>query len=345
MAIAAIVVLVVLAFLGRHAIGSIKERLMGAPDYSGSGTGTVLFQVHTGDSATIIGRNLKAADVVKSSDAFVDAAKSDDRSLGIQVGYYQLRRHMKASTALGVLVNPKNLVQAAVTVPEGARVAQIIETITSHTKITKAELVKALENPKKIGLPAEAEGNPEGYLFPATYAVVPGETATELLSQMVAKSKEVDKEIGLSQGAEKLGLTREQAITVASILEYEAKRDEDYPKVARAIYNRLDKGMRLQSDATVSYANGVSGQIWTSAEQRANASPYNTYEHDGLPPGPIGSPGKTTLEAALNPASGPWLYWVVVNLRTGETVFSTTYADHQKAVAQFHEYCKTSTAC
>ena len=341
----ALVVLVVLGFLGRHAIGSVKDMFAGAPDYSGSGTTEVLFQVHSGDTATAIGGNLAKAGIVKSSSAFVDAAKSDDRSRGIQVGYYQLREHMKASLALDVLVNPKNLVQAAVTVPEGARVAQIIDAITSHTKITKAQVVKALEKPRSIGLPAEAKGNPEGYLFPATYAVVPGETATQLLSQMVAKSKEVDQQIGLTAGARKLGLTPEQVITVASILEYEAKRSQDYPKVARAIYNRLDQGMRLQSDATVSYANGVSGQIWTSAAQRANSSPYNTYQHDGLPPGPIGSPGEETLNAALRPAAGPWLFWVVVNLRTGETVFSTTYAEHQKAVAQFQEYCKTSTAC
>jgi UPF0755 protein len=103
--------------------------------------------------------------------------------------------------------------------------------------------------------------------------------------------------------------------------------------------------MPLQSDATVSYASGISGQIWTSASQRANSSPYNTYQHTGLPPGPIGSPGAKTLEAAMHPASGPWLYWVVVNLRTGETVFSTTLAEHNRAVEQFRQYCQTSSAC
>lgn len=340
--IGGLVVLLVLGFLGFTAL---KNVFGGPEDYAGNGTGTVLFQVHPGDSATTIADNLLAKHVVKSSGAFVDAARSDSRSRGIQVGYYRLHEKMKASAALDILVNPKNLIQAAVTVPEGARVAQIIDAITAHTKITKSQVVKALENPKAIGLPAAANGNPEGYLFPATYAVAPGETAVHLLAQMVTKAREVDQQIGLTAGAARLGLTPEQVVTVASILEYEAKRPQDYPKVARAIYNRLAKGMRLQSDATVSYASGVSGQIWTSDAERANSSPYNTYQHDGLPPGPIGSPGQVTLEAALHPASGPWLFWVVVNLRTGETVFSTTYAEHQAAVAKFVQYCKTSTAC
>lgn len=345
MAIGTIVVLVVLAFLGRSALSSVKDMFAGPADYSGSGTGEVLFQVHPGDTATAIGDNLAKVHVVKSAAAFIDAAKSNARSRGIQVGYYQLRQHMKASLALDVLVDPKNLVQAAVTVPEGARVAQIIDIITKHTKITRAQVVKALENPRKIGLPPAAKGNPEGYLFPATYAVIPGESATQLLAQMVTKAKQVDAQLDVAGGAAKLGLRPEQVVTVASILEYEAKRPQDYPKVARAIYNRLAKGMRLQSDATVSYANGLSGQIWTSDVQRANSSPYNTYQHGGLPPGPIGSPGEVTLEAALHPTPGSWLYWVVVNLRTGETVFSTTFAEHQSAVAQFQQYCKTSTAC
>ena len=342
-------VLVVLAILAVVAVHFGKSRLESLfsppPDYSGSGTGSVVFHVATGASTTQIGRELKAQHVVKSVDAFTAAARKNSKATSIQVGYYRLKSHMKASAALAVLVDPKNLIQSVVTVPEGARVRDIIKTIVAKTDIKRRAVVKALENPQKIGLPAMAQGNPEGYLFPATYTVVPGETAVELLSQMVQKTSDVYGSLGIDAAAKKRGLTPEQLVTVASILEYEASRDQDYPKVAQAIYNRLEQGMPIQSDATVSYANGVSGQIWTSASQRANSSPYNTYQHTGLPPGPIGSPGETTLEAAMNPTPGPWLYWVVVNLRTGKTVFSTTLADHNKAVAQFREYCKTSDAC
>jgi UPF0755 protein len=119
----------------------------------------------------------------------------------------------------------------------------------------------------------------------------------------------------------------------------------DYPKVARAIYNRLDIGMALQSDATVAYANNKSGSLYTSSQERQINSPYNTYKYPGLPPGPIGSPGETTIKAALNPSSGNQLFWVVVNLKTGETRYAHTYQQHLKNVELFRTYCKTSDAC
>jgi UPF0755 protein len=343
--LAAVLVIGVVAALAVVGTSRVRDLFGGAPDYGGPGTGQVVVQVREGDSSTAIGRTLKDSGVVKSVQAFTDAASKNTKARSIQVGYYTLKKQMKASEALAVLVDPDNLVRSVVLVPEGARVRDVVRTIAAKTDISRAAVVKALSNPAAIGLPAEAGGNPEGYLFPATYTVPPGTTAVELLHQMVAKTVQEHRDLGIEAGARRLGLTPEQVVTVASILEYEAKRDEDYPKVARAIYNRLHQGMRLQSDATVSYAAGVSGQIWTSASQRANSSPYNTYQHTGLPPGPIGSPGQKTLEAALHPAEGPWLYWVVVNLRTGETVMSTTYAEHQAAVARFREYCKTSDAC
>jgi UPF0755 protein len=343
--LAAVLVLALVAVIGFVGSSRLKDLFGGPADYAGPGTGRVVVQVHQGDSSTAIGRTLKDKGVVKSVDAFTDAARGNSRSRNIQVGYYALKTHMKASDALAVLLDPKNLVQSVVVVPEGARVRDILRTIVAKTDISRASVVAALSHPDRIGLPAEAGGNPEGYLFPATYTVAPGETAVQLLRQMVAKTVAVHRDLGVEAGARRLGLTPEQLVTVASILEYEAKRDADYPKVARAIYNRLDQGMRLQSDATVSYAAGVSGQVWTTSEQRSSSSPYNTYQHAGLPPGPIGSPGEKTLEAAMRPAEGPWLYWVVVNLRTGETVMSTTYAEHQQAVARFRDYCKTSDAC
>jgi UPF0755 protein len=129
-------------------------------------------------------------------------------------------------------------------------------------------------------------------------------------------------------------------MTLASILEYEGSRPEDLDKIARVFYNRLDEGMALQSDATVAYANNLQGTVWTTQEQRDNPSPYNTYVHPGLPPGPIGSPGQKTLEAALNPADGDWLYFVPINLKTGETAFAETFAEHQANVAKLKDWCR-----
>jgi UPF0755 protein len=345
-----LVVLVILAvgvwFGGGWAADKVKGALGGGnPDYPGPGSGTVTFQVHQGDTASIIGQNLKAAGVVKSVGAFSDAARTDPRSRGIQVGYYILKKKMKAADALAVLVNAKNLIQARLTIPEGYRVKDIVKAIDEKTDIKAAQVQAALKDPQALGLPPEADGNPEGYLFPATYTVVPGENAQQLLRQMVAKTVAVEKSLDITAKAQALGYTPEQILTVASILEYEGSRAEDYPKIARAIYNRLKQGMAIQSDATVAYANNLEGTVWTTDAERNNPSPYNTYVHTGLPPGPIGSPGEKTIEAALNPADGPWLYWLVVNLRTGETRFNTTYEGHLKDKALLDKYCQTSNAC
>ncbi len=344
-------VLVVLAVLlgggwfgGRWAYDQLSARLGSAPDYSGAGTGSVLYEVKSGASSTDIARELKAKGVVKSVDAFIEAARQSEKSRNIQVGYYQLRKQMQASQAVALLVDPKNLVQNLVVVPEGARVDQITETIVARTDITKKAVVAALKDPKAIGLPPEAKGNPEGFLYPATYSVPPKQTAVGLISQMVAKTVQAEKSLDLATQARKVGLTPLQVMTVASILEYEADNSEDYPKVARVLYNRLDKGMKLQLDSTVSYISKRKGDVFTTAEERASTSPYNTYVHTGLPPGPIGSPGEATIKAALNPAKGTWLYFVP-DYEAKTTRFSTTYAEHVKWVEKLRKYCQSSADC
>jgi UPF0755 protein len=343
-----LIVLVVLAggawFGGRWAYDELSSRLADAPDYAGPGSGSVLYEVKPGASSTEIGRELKKAHVVKSVDAFSDAARRSERSRNIQVGYYQLKKEMKASQALAVLVDPKNLVQNLVVVPEGARVDQIVKTIVAKTDITKKAVTAALADPKAIGLPPEANGNPEGFLFPATYTVPPKQTALGLIKQMVAKSVAVEKSLDVVAKASKVGLDAKQVVTVASILEYEANRSEDYPKVARVLYNRLNKGMLLQLDSTVSYVSKRKGDVFTTAEERADPSLYNTYVHKGLPPGPIGSPGEETIKAALEPAQGPWLYFVP-DYEENTTRFSTTLAEHNKWVAKLQQYCRSSEDC
>jgi UPF0755 protein len=343
-------VVVALFFGGSWALNKIKSLTGSKPDYSSTSividpAHAVLIQVHPGDTSADIGRTLQAAGVVESVGAFTDAAANDDRSLGIEVGYYQLNTKMKATAALQILVDHNNLVKNTVTIPEGFRVKDIVKRIIAKTDFTKSAVEAAINHPEDLGLPPEANGKLEGYLFPATYTVLPGATPKSLLIQMVDKTKQVESDLNISTKARALGYSVNQIMTIASILQYEASRNQDYPKVAEAIFNRLKIGMRLQSDATVAYANNLSGTVYTTNAQRANPSLYNTYVHAGLPPGPIGSPGETTIKAALNPVKGPWLYWVVVNLRTGETRFATTYAEHQQNVALLHQYCQTSSAC
>jgi len=132
---------------------------------------------------------------------------------------------------------------------------------------------------------------------------------------------------------------------MASIIEKEAGvNDADRAKIARVFYNRLEQGMQLQSDATVAYANNITGRVTTTDAERALKSPYNTYWVKGLPVGPITSPSKKSIDAALHPADGDWLYFAVVNLDTGETEFNSDKAGHDATVAKFQSWCNQSDA-
>lgn len=343
--IALVVVAGVVVFGGRWAVEQIGSRLGSAPDYPGPGSGSVVFQVKQGATSTLIGRELKTQGVVKSVDAFTSAARDNDKSRDIEVGFYQLKKQMKASEALDVLVDPDNLVQDRVVVPEGARVRGIVKTIVARTDISRAALTRALAHPASIGLPAEAKGNPEGYLYPATYSVTPGQTAVGLLRQMVDKTVETQKLLDLKTKAAALGYTPEQVLTVASILEYEANRSVDYPKVARVLYNRLQRGIPLQLDSTVAYVSGRSGDVWTTAAERADSSAYNTYAHTGLPPGPIGSPGEETIKAALNPTPGKWLYFLP-DFENGTTLYYVKDGPKRHAdLERIKAYCVKTQKC
>lgn len=344
MLLVVIVFCAIIAYLARGAIGDVKDMFAGPEDYPGPGSGEVTVVVDPGQSVRSIGNELKELDVVASSDAFVDAASAEGSPV-IQAATYVLKKKMKAADAVTFLADPANAGSGnTVTVPEGARVGQIVETIVKKTDFTEKQLTSLLEKPARIGLPAEAGGNPEGYLYPATYEVTDKTTARSLLSEMVAQTAAAEADLGIEAAAQSLGLTAHEIITVASILEYEANRGPDYPKVARVIYNRLDDGMALQLDSTVSYVSKRKGDVWTTASERDSDSLYNTYKYTGLPPGPIGSPGRETIEAALNPAEGDWLYFVP-DFEKGTTLFTADYDEHLRNADRAKEYCRTHEEC
>jgi UPF0755 protein len=335
-----ITLLVILAVLfGGYKVANKALGIFGGPaDYTGQGTGSVVVEIPSGANGQQIANILKKADVVKSAEAFYQLSLNDSRFQAVQAGFFKLRKQMSAEWAMRELTDRSNRVEGKVTIPEGSRVTKIIQIIDKSTDIKAKDVEAALDKPEALGLPAEAKGNPEGFLYPATYEVPPGSTATSLLKQMVQKTKDVEKELDLTSRADAIGMTPAQVMTLASILEYEANRDEDYPKVARVFLNRLDQGIALQSDATVAFANGITGDVWTTPEQRDNPSKYNTYEHQGLPPGPIGAAGKKTIEAVLNPADGDWLYFVP-DYEHKTTVFSNNLRDHEAAVARLKAWC------
>jgi UPF0755 protein len=226
-----------------------------------------------------------------------------------------------------------SIVTKTITFPEGYTVKQIFNEIASKTDITKSELNNVAKKPQSIGLPQEANNMLEGYLFPDTYDIDSTTTAQNLLSRMVQNT------ILHLKGVPKSSWNK--TIILASMVEKEAKLSADRPKVARVFLNRISKGQLLQSDATVSYGTGNTDSVWTTDTQRNSNNGYNTYKRKGLPIGAICNPGESAINAAVNPSKGPWMFFVVVNLNTGETEFNTTSAGHAKSVAKLQQWVKS----
>jgi len=332
-------------------IETIKEKLAGPADYPGPGTGQVYIEVKEGDTGTDIGNTLKSKGVVESVGAFTAAFAANPDAQGIQVGFYQLRKEMKASAALEVLVNPKNLIKDTVTIPEGLRAVDIVGILADKTKFSKAQFEKVLDKPASLGLPSYAQGNPEGYLFPATYLYPPNSTPQSMLKEMVDRWKQAAADADLAAAAKRLGYSPAEVMIVASLVEAEASRDQDRGKVARVIYNRLENPGtagttgKLQIDSTINYAMNRSLGVALTYDDLELDSPYNTYLHAGLPPTPIEAPGDAAIQAATHPTEGDWYYYVTVNLRTGETKFAETADEFAEYKQEYKHYCETSEAC
>ena len=329
-----------------YGLAALKDKLSGPEDYTGSGTGRVVVEVKDGDAATDIGNTLVDKGVVKSVGAFTDAARKDSKSVGIQVGFYEMKKQMSAKAALAVLVDPENRSRSVVTIPEGFTLDQIVATLAKKTKFSAKQYTKVLHHPSSVGLPSYAKGNAEGYLFPATYELPPNSTPKSILTMMVQRWDQAAQEADLEGAAQQLGYTPQQLMVVASLVEAESNRDEDRGKVARVIYNRLETGKTdklLQIDATVNYGIGRNLGVGLTTEDLAVDSPYNTYQNPGLPPTPIEAPGDAAIKAAAHPTEGSWIYYVTVNLRTGETKFTESYDTFLKYKAEFKEYCRTQS--
>ena len=326
--VALLVIVVPLAVGGVYAYGLYMNKYHPA-DYSGAGTGSVVFQVTSGDSPTSIAPELVKLDVVASSRAFVLAAEHSTSSSGLLPGFYGMHKHMKASLAYAILVNPKNMVQIRVTIPEGWRLSQTLAFLGAKSGIPLSAYAKVLKDPAQLHLPAFANGKAEGYLFPATYDVQPHESALGVLTGMVQRFNQEAANINLPAAAKQAHLTEAQVVIMASLVQAEGGQLSDYPKIARVIYNRLAHGMPLQLDSTVLYGLNKFG-ILASDKDLTSPSPYNTYKHKGLPPGPIDSPGAAAIQAVLHPAAGPWLYFVTVNPKTGKTLYTSSPAQFQQ---------------
>ncbi|HVN12315.1 MAG TPA: endolytic transglycosylase MltG [Kineosporiaceae bacterium] len=301
-------------------------------DYPGPGTASVTVRIPPGATGVDIAALLQRAGVVKTAKAYLAAAADIPGSANIQPGTYELKERMTGAGAVLALLDPTSRLVKKVTIPEGARVATIFDAIASQTSITPAQLEAAAKDTADLGLPPQARGL-EGYLFPATYEVEPGTSATDLLHEMVASTLDQLDQLGVAQN------DRHRVLTLASLVQAEGRHPQDLGKIARVLTTRLAKGIPLQLDTTVHYATGRFTVQTTKADLAAR-SPYNTYLVKGLPPGPICSPGLTAIRAALHPTPGSWLYFVAVNPTTGETKFARTAAEFAKIKAEYDAWQK-----
>ncbi|MEU5865241.1 endolytic transglycosylase MltG [Nonomuraea sp. NPDC047529] len=304
-------------------------------DYTGQGTGEVIVEIKDGQSASEVAEELVRLGVVASARAFSTAIGNAGKSGSLQPGQYKMRKKMSAADAVAML-SPENKLLAKVPVKEGLRLSDTLTTLAKATDKPVKAFAAAAKDTGDLDLPSYAKGKLEGYAFPATYQFPPNATPAQILGAMVKRFNQTAEEVDLEGGAKALGHKPQDIVIIASIIQAEAGRFEDMPKIARVIYNRLDRDpeMKLEMDSTVMYALNKYRTAATFAETKTK-SRYNTYMYLGLPPGPISNPGQHAIEAALNPAKGDWLYFVATDPKSSVTKFATTEAERQALLAEY----------
>jgi UPF0755 protein len=302
------------------------------PDFAGPGTKPVVVRIYPGDSASTVGQRLQRLGVVASARAFANAAKASGRGSALEPGFYRMKLHMQAALAFALLLKPSAREQTRITIPEGQRLSQVIATLGRATGNERG-YQQAIKDVAALNLPSFANGKPEGYLFPATYEVQPNTPPIKVLQAMVTRFGQEAASVSLPSAAAHAELTQAQVIVVASLIQAEGRHLSDFPKIAEVIYKRLNSNTLLQLDSTVMYALHTRG-IRATAQQLKVRSPYNTYVHKGLPPGPIDSPGDAAIRAALHPAHGNLMYFVTVDPKTGLTKFTSSFTQFQQFEAE-----------
>lgn len=306
-----------------------------AEDYPGPGDGEVVIEVTEGQTLADIGKTLKSNDVVASVQAFTDAALLEENATNITPGRYLMLQQMAGTDAVQRLLDPVSRNENTIVLAEGLRTDQTVEILSDVTGIKESQFMNIITTPGRLPLPEWADGTgearAEGFLFPATYQFDKDASASEILTAIVDRFNEVAAEIDFEARAADNGVNPYEALTVASLVQAEAP-PEDFDKVSRVVYNRLNPETwggtygYLGFDSTVNYVLKQS-EINLSESDRQINSPYNTFteKHQGLPPTPIENPGKAAMEAALDPAPGNWLYFVTTNPNTGKTKFTDNY--------------------
>jgi UPF0755 protein len=297
-------------------------------DFEGPGEGEVVVRIDSGDDGLVVTQKLLDAGVVRDFDSFY--RHLIENNAVFYPGSFMMKLQMSNKAALNVLSSASNAMTYKVTIPEGYRAVQIFEELSTITGIPDGEFRSVAEDLAGFGIPNEAK-TIEGYLFPATYSFDTQATAKDILATMVSRMEKELEELGVPEDK------WHSTLTLASIVQREAKLEPDFYKVSRVFANRIAIDMKLETDPTISYSySGKDMSEVSKAEQIKHG--YNTYLIEGLPPGPIASPGALALEATLNPVEGDWLFFVTINLESGETMFSRTLAEHEKYVVLLRQW-------
>lgn len=336
---------------GYYAYTFWQERFGPPADFTGSGTASVQVEIPKNAGLAEMGNLLKKAGVVKSTQAFIDAAGEHPKGKAIQPGVYPMKKEMSAKAAVELMTDPANL--NSLTIAEGKRAVQVYELIDTKLQLdpgTTADVAKAEAD--KLGLPDWADDDKnikdplEGFLYPARYDIGEKTKPEDVLKQMVARSKQEYEKHDLEESADKLGLDSPlDVVTVASLVQAEGITHDDFKKMSSVVYNRLKPtntatNQKLEFDSAFNYLKNESEIDISTSEIRSNPDPYNTYFHRGLPPGPIGNPGADALNAAKAPDRGGWMFFVSIDGKTTE--FTKTLAEHEKLVDEFNERQKNA---
>jgi UPF0755 protein len=273
---------------------------------------------------------LDDAGVIRSRVGFVLLALARGSFRSLKAGEYQIPPGTNTVRVLELLEGGQVL-QHLLVFQEGSTLGELARLLATERLVAADDILRVAKDAvflKTLDIPADSV---EGYLFPDTYQFVKGMTAEEILARMVARMREkLSPEIVAEARAREF--TLHQMLTLASIIEKEAVESSEMPLISAVFWNRLRRDMPLQADPTVQYAVGKDRKRLTREDLQTD-SPYNTYRRQGLPPGPIASPGRAAIQAAVRPAKVNYLYFVAMDDRHHQ--FSTNLADHNAAVARY----------
>jgi UPF0755 protein len=287
-----------------------------APDFEceNSGGDRVSIDISSGETGSQIAQELFEKGVVKSSQAFFRVAVSDSRSQSIAPGSHLIDLEICATEALDQLLD-KDRIAGLIPIIEGMRASEVKKFFLA-AGYSAQEVESAFKN-LAIRKPFTTI---EGLLFPAQYSFASGTKVADALKVMTDRAYAEIESAGLQPGKGRYDVA--QLLVIASIVQAEGE-DQDFGKVSRVIFNRLKIGMPLQMDSTVHYVLGSRGDIFLSSKSTKIKSPYNTYQNYGLPPAPIGNPGRNALDAVASPEAGDWLYFITV--APGDTRFTSSF--------------------